>query len=90
MGYEKSDPARYPNARTRPDSKPEKSLAAHALIVEYMIDKDSFQSRIRHCAMLHHCRRQKQHYPLGHAGSTRRMIGGASSSRNHEKRSHQE
>ena len=40
--------------------------------------------------MLHHCRRHKQHYPLGHAGSTRRMIGGASSSRNHEKRSHQE
>ena len=31
----------------------------------------------------------KQHYPLGHAGSTRRMMR-ASSSRNHEKRSHQE
>ena len=32
MGYEKPDPTRYPNAQTRPDPKPEKSLPAHALL----------------------------------------------------------
>ena len=32
MGYEKPDPTRYPNAETRPDPKPEKSLPVHALL----------------------------------------------------------
>ena len=31
MDYEKPDPTRYPNAQTRPDPKPEKSLPDHAL-----------------------------------------------------------
>ena len=32
MDYEKPDPTRYPNAQTRPDPKPEKSLPDHALV----------------------------------------------------------
>ena len=33
MDYEKPDPTRYPNAQTRPDPKPEKSLPDHALMI---------------------------------------------------------
>ena len=38
MGYEKPDPTRYPNAQTRPDPKPEKSLPAHALLFSFGVE----------------------------------------------------